>query len=288
MKNKFLVLQTDFGLADGAVSAMQGVAYSVAPEVTISHLTHEIQPYNIHDASYRLFQTVQYWPAGTVFVSVVDPGVGSNRRSIVAKTSAGQYIVTPDNGTLAYVAKYVGLEVVKEINEEKNRLPHSEESHTFHGRDVYVYNGALIADDEVYFNQLEKEVPVDSVVQLDISEPHLEEGVIHGVIDILDIRFGSLWTNIPLDLVKQAGIQAGDTLSVRIYHNGIKHYDNQLLFGHSFADVPVGETVAYTNSLIRLAVAINQQNFSKVYGIGTGNEWQIEVKKVEKGECTHE
>jgi Uncharacterized conserved protein len=280
MKNKLLVLQTDFGLADGAVSAMQGVAYSVAPEVTISHLTHEIEPYNIYDASYRLLQAIDYWPAGTVFVSVVDPGVGSQRRSIVAKTKNGQYIVTPDNGTLSHVAKYVGLEEVKEINEAKNRLPHSEKSHTFHGRDVYVYNGAMLADNETYFEELEKNVPVDSIVQLDIAEPTLQDGTIHGVIDILDIRFGSLWTNIPLELVEEAGVETGDTISVRIYHENIKKYDNQLLFGHSFADVAIGETVGYINSLINLAVAINQQNFSETYNIGTGNEWHIQVKKV--------
>lgn len=273
-------MQTDFGLADGAVSAMQGVAYSVAPEVTISHLTHEIEPYNIYDASYRLLQTIDYWPAGTVFVSVVDPGVGSQRRSIVAKTKNGQYIVTPDNGTLSHVAKYVGLEEVKEINEAKNRLPHSEKSHTFHGRDVYVYNGAMLADNEAYFEELEKNVPVDSIVQLNIAEPTLQDGTIHGVIDILDIRFGSLGTNIPLELVEEAGIETGDTISVRIYHENIKKYDNQLLFGHSFADVAIGETVGYINSLINLAVAINQQNFSATYNIGTGNEWHIQVKKV--------
>ena len=273
-------MQTDFGLADGAVSAMQGVAYSVAPEVTISHLTHEIEPYNIYDASYRLLQTIDYWPAGTVFVSVVDPGVGSQRRSIVAKTKNGQYIVTPDNGTLSHVAKYVGLEEVKEINEAKNRLPHSEKSHTFHGRDVYVYNGAMLADNEAYFEELEKNVPVDSIVQLNIAEPTLQDGTIHGVIDILDIRFGSLWTNIPLELVEEAGIETGDTISVRIYHENTKKYDNQLLFGHSFADVAIGETVGYINSLINLAVAINQQNFSATYNIGTGNEWHIQVKKV--------
>lgn len=282
MKNKFLVLQTDFGLSDGAVSAMQGVAYSVAPEVTISHLTHEIEPYNIYDASYRLLQTIDYWPAGTVFVSVVDPGVGSQRRSIVAKTSTGQYIVTPDNGTLSHVAKYIKLEEVREINEAKHRLPHSEKSHTFHGRDVYVYNGAMLANNEKYFEELEINVPVDSIIQLNIVDPVLKEGTIYGVIDILDIRFGSLWTNIPLELVEEAGIQPGDTISIRIYHKKIKKYDNQLLFGHSFADVPIGETVGYINSLINLAVAINQQNFSKTYNIGTGNEWHIQVKKVNK------
>lgn len=280
MSNKFLVLQTDFGLGDGAVSAMQGVAYTVAPEVTISHLTHEIEPYHIYDASYRLLQTVAYWPAKTVFVSVVDPGVGSSRRSVVAKTVTGQYIVTPDNGTLSHVEKFVGIESVKEINEAVNRLPHSEKSHTFHGRDVYVYNGAMIADDESYYETLENDVPVEELQRLEITEPVLENGVITGVIDILDIRFGSLWTNIPLGLVEEAGIKTGDTMSVRIFHHDIKKYDNQLLFGHSFADVAVGETVGYINSLIRLGVAINQQNFSQTYNIGTGNDWIIQIKKV--------
>lgn len=283
MNNKHLVLQTDFGLVDGAVSAMQGVAYTVAPEVIISNLTHEIEPYNINDASYRLLQTVAYWPAKTVFVSVVDPGVGSSRRSVVAKTTAGQYIVTPDNGSLSHVAKFVGLESVKEINEEVDRLPHSEKSHTFHGRDVYVYNGAMIADNESYYENLSKEVSVDSIKTLEIAEPELRDGVIHGVIDILDVRFGSLWTNIPLELVEEAGIQTGDKISVQIFHDDIKKYDNQLLFGHSFADVAVGETVGYINSLIRLGVAINQQNFSQTYNIGTGNDWLIQIKKV-KGE----
>lgn len=279
MENKLLVLQTDFGLADGAVSAMQGVAYSVAPKITLSHLTHEIEPYNIYDASYRLLQTLDYWPAGTVFVSVVDPGVGSNRRSVIAKTETGQYIVTPDNGTLSHVAKYIGIAEVREINEAKNRLPHSEKSHTFHGRDVYVYNGAMLADDESYFESLPINLPVESITQLEIVEPRLEDGTIYGIIDILDIRFGSLWTNIPLELVEEAGIETGDTISIEIYHNEIKKYDNQLLYGHSFADVAIGETVGYINSLINLAIAINQQNFSETYNIGTGNEWQIHIKK---------
>ena len=89
-----LIFQTDFGVQDGAVSAMYGVAYTVCPELRVFDLTHEIEPYNIWDASYRLIQAVAYWPEGTVFVSVVDPGVGSTRRSIVAKTQSGQYIVT--------------------------------------------------------------------------------------------------------------------------------------------------------------------------------------------------
>ena len=87
MNNNLLVLQSDFGLVDGAVSAMIGVALEESPTLKIHHLTHDITPYNIFEGSYRLFQTVDYWPEGTTFVSVVDPGVGSKRKSVVAKTA---------------------------------------------------------------------------------------------------------------------------------------------------------------------------------------------------------
>ena len=129
MKNA-LIFQSDFGIADGAVSAMYGVAYSVSKELNISDLTHEIPQYNIWEASYRLIQTVSYWPAGSVFVSVVDPGVGSNRKSVVAKTKTNQYIITPDNGTLTHIKRMLGIVEVREIDEKINRLPNSGASYT--------------------------------------------------------------------------------------------------------------------------------------------------------------
>ena len=84
-----LVFQTDFGLKDGAVSAMKGVAFTQSAAIPLYDLTHEIPAYSIWDAAYRLFQTVEYWPSGTVFVSVVDPGVGTDRDSVVLKTKTG-------------------------------------------------------------------------------------------------------------------------------------------------------------------------------------------------------
>ena len=125
---KALVLQTDFGLGDGAVSAMYGVAYSVSEDLMVADLTHEIPQYDIWEASYRLIQTVAYWPKGTVFVSVVDPGVGSTRRSIAVETVTGQYIITPDNGTLTHVKKMIGIRSARIIDESVNRLPNSGES----------------------------------------------------------------------------------------------------------------------------------------------------------------
>ncbi len=278
IKMNALVFQSDFGLGDGAVSAMHGVARMVNSDLIIDDLTHDIKPYNIFEASYRILQTIEYWPKGTVFVSVVDPGVGSDRNSIVVKTKSGHYIVTPDNGTISHVAKFIGLESARIIDEVKDRLPFSENSHTFHGRDVYAYNGAKLASDEGYYHFL-KEISLDELVYSPIKEAKIEDGIIEGTIDILDIRFGSLWTNIPLDLLKKADIKQGDPIKVTIFYKNIKKYENQMTFGHSFADVGLGETIAYINSLINLGIAINQASFSDTYQIGTGADWTIFIKK---------
>ena len=136
MSKKHLVLQSDFGLSDGAVSAMHGVALSVDPTLGVHNLTHDIPQFNIWDGSYRLFQTINYWPEGTVFVSVVDPGVGTDRLSIIARTTNDRYVVTPDNGTLTHVKEKVGIAEVRIIDEEKHRLPGSGESYTFHNRAI--------------------------------------------------------------------------------------------------------------------------------------------------------
>src|SRR5476651_1884451 len=134
-QNKIVVFQSDFGLKDGAVSAMKGVAMGVSTDLKLYDLTHEIPAYNIWEAAYRLEQTARYWPAGTVFVSVVDPGVGTNRKSVVLKTKSGHFIVTPDNGTLTLVAASLGIDEIRQIDENVNRRKDSQESYTFHGRD---------------------------------------------------------------------------------------------------------------------------------------------------------
>ena len=144
-QNKIIVFQSDFGLKDGAVSAMKGVAMTVDSSLKLFDITHEIPAYNIWEAAYRLEQTVPYWPAGTVFVSVVDPGVGTDRKSVVLKTTSGHFIVTPDNGTLTLIAQSLGIAEIREIDEAANRRKGSEKSYTFHGRDVYAYTAARLA-----------------------------------------------------------------------------------------------------------------------------------------------
>ena len=275
---KPLVYQTDFGLVDGAVSAMYGVAYCVEPTLKIHDLTHDITPFDIWEASYRLIQTINYWPEGTVFVSVVDPGVGSNRKSVVVKTNSGRYIVTPDNGTLTHVIRFEGIAAAREIDENINRLPRSGESYTFHGRDVYAFTGARLAAGIIGFDGVGSELPVDSLVSLPIVEPYLDGNAACGTIDVLDVRFGSLWTNIPRELFLQTGIHYGDRVSITIENEIRCIYRNIILFGRSFADVCVGEALAYINSLDCVAVAINQGSFARAYNIGTGNSWRIRIE----------
>lgn len=272
-----LVFQTDFGLVDGAVSAMYGVAYTVHPELKIHDLTHDITPYNIWEASYRLIQTISYWPKDTVFVSVVDPGVGSSRRSVVARTCSGHYIVTPDNGTLTHVLRFDGIESVREIDETVNRLPRSGESYTFHGRDVYAFTGARLASGLIEFAGVGPELAAEQLVRLPIVEPYLDEKGVHGTIDVLDVRFGSLWTNIPRTLFLESGVHYGDRVSITVENDTRTVYRNIILFGRSFADVYVGEALVYINSLDCAAVAINQGSFARAYNVGTGNSWRITI-----------
>lgn len=274
-----LILQSDFGIEDGAVSAMKGVARMVSDNIFISDLTHDIPPYDIWVASYRLYQTMKYWPKGTVFVSVVDPGVGSDRRSIACLTKTGHYIITPDNGSLTHILHYEGIESVIAIDEVKSRLPHSEESHTFHGRDIYAYNGARLAAGQIEFEDLGQSIDLDSIKQLPINDSRQEGDTLIGYIDVLDIRFGSLWTNIPLSYFKENDIHHGDNLIVTIYNRENKVYQNIMKFVRSFADVNIGEPLVYINSLVNIGVAVNQNSFSKLYHIGTGNDWRIEITK---------
>lgn len=277
---KILVLQSDFGVADGAVAAMIGVAHEVDLDLKIYDLTHDIEPYNLWEASYRLFQAIEYWPQGTVFVSVVDPGVGSNRKSVVARTKDGHYIVTPDNGTLTHLKCYVGIDEIREIEEAYHRRADSHYSHTFHGRDIFAYTGARLAAGQISFEDIGQELSVERIVELELGQVIKTDRSIRGNIDTLDVRFGSLWTNIPREDFISMGFEYGDTIEVLIKNNSLIAYNNRMTFGKSFADVYVSEPIIYVNSLLRMAVAINQGNFAKAYNIGTGLNWTIEFKKM--------
>ncbi|MHB9794461.1 SAM hydrolase/SAM-dependent halogenase family protein [Streptococcus suis] len=280
MSNNLLVLQSDFGLVDGAVSAMIGVALQESRDLVVHHLTHDITPYNIFEGSYRLFQTVEYWPEGTTFVSVVDPGVGSKRKSVVALTEQNHYIVTPDNGTLSFIKKYVGIKAVREISEVANCRANTEHSYTFHGRDVYAYTGAKLASGHISFEEVGPELSVDKIVEIPTVPTEVGSDYVKGAIDILDVRFGSLWTSITREEFYTLQPQFEDRFEVTIYNNDMLVYQNQVTYGKSFADVRIGQPLIYINSLYRVGVAINQGSFAKAYNVGVGQNWHIEIKRI--------
>ncbi len=276
-----LILQTDFSLKDGAVSAMKGVAFSVDSNLKIFDLTHEIPPYNIWEGAYRLYQTANYWPQGSVFVSVIDPGVGTKRKSVVLKTKNGQYFVSPDNGTLTLVAQTLGIDSVREIDEKANRLKGSEKSYTFHGRDVYAYTGARLASGAITFEQVGPKLPA-KVVEIPYQKAKATKGEVKGNIPILDIQYGNVWSNISDRLLNQAGIKRNDILCVTISKGSKKKYEGKMPYVASFGDVLKGQPLVYLNSLLNVSVALNMDNFAQKYQIKSGADWNIDIKKCAK------
>ena len=273
-QNNVLVFQSDFGLKDGAVSAMKGVAMGVSTDLKIFDLTHEIPAFNIWEAAYRLSQTAQYYPAGTVFVSVCDPGVGTARHSVVLLTKSGHYFVTPDNGTLTLIAEQLGIQEIREIDEVKNRRQNSNESYTFHGRDVYAFTGARLASKTIAFEEVGVKLP-NEVVKIDYQKPVLENGVIKGGIPVLDIQYGNVWTNIDKKTAEKLGLKAGDVVRVQVFDGAKKVYEGKLKLVNTFGEAEIGTDVCYFNSLLNFSLAVNQGNFSEKYKVYSGAHWSI-------------
>ncbi len=273
-----LVIQTDFGIKDGAVAAMKGVAYGVAADLVITDLTHEIPAYNIWEAAYRLNQVINFWPANTVFVSVVDPGVGTERRSVVAKTKKNHYIVTPDNGTLTLVAESEGIEAVRTIDEKINRREGSDSSYTFHGRDVYMFTAARLASGKISFEEVGP-VLQESLQTISYQRAVLDNGLIKGNIPVLDPQYGNVWTNIPDTIIKNSGIKTGDSLAVNISFKDSIVYSDKILFVNTFGDVAEGKPLGYINSLMNFSLAINMGSFAEAFKIRTGPDWSMKIKR---------
>ncbi|MBS1563748.1 MAG: S-adenosyl-l-methionine hydroxide adenosyltransferase family protein [Bacteroidetes bacterium] len=277
-QNGMLVFQTDFGLKDGAVSEMKGVAMQVDPGLKLFDLTHEIPAFNTWEAAYRLQQTVRYWPKGTVFISVIDPGVGTSRKGVVLRTKSGHYIVSPDNGSLTLVAESLGISGVREIDEKINRLPGSGDSHTFHGRDVFTYTAARLASKKITWEQVGPLLP-PQVIRLPYQAATVDRGRIRGNIPILDVQYGNVWTNIPEQLIEQTGIHYKDTVNVLIYEGTQLKYSGNVPFEKTFDNVPDKQPLCYINSLLNFSLALNMADFAKKYGVGSGADWTIEIRK---------
>lgn len=270
-----LVFQTDFTYAEGAVSSMYGVVKTVDRELEIFDGTHQIPQYDTWSASYRLNQSLQFWPKGTIYVSVVDPGVGTKRRACVAKTVDGYYVVSPDNGSLTHVKKFIGIEEVREIDESVNRLKSTRGTSVFHGRDLFGYTAARLASGIIDFEGVGPAYPVEEIVEHPILEPTVSEGCVKGIFEINDPNFGNLWTNIPLESFEQAGFRYGDMVNVRVVHEGDTVFEQKVLFHQSFGFAQKGQPMIYNNELMRISMAVSQGSFCKNYGLSYGADWEV-------------
>jgi S-adenosylmethionine hydrolase len=266
-----VVFMTDFGTLDDAVPICKGVMYSILPSLRIVDITHQVKPYSILDGARFLFGTTPYYPAGTVFVVVVDPGVGSTRKAIVAESKRGQYFVVPDNGLLTLLEARDGIESVHEITNPAWMIG-SKLSSTFHGRDIFSPVGAHIARGDDW-TQVGPAVPVKDLVRLELKPVRLDNRGLTGQILATDGPFGNLVTNVDSEQFLKLGYQRGDEVPITVGEQKMS-----LPFAKTFSDVPLQQPLFYIDSRGRLGLAVNQGNFSQKYGVNANTEFFIPRK----------
>jgi len=255
-----IVFMTDFGVVDDSVAICRGVMYSIMPEVRIVDLTHQVTPYSILDGARFLYGATPYYPAGTVFVVVVDPTVGSTRKAIVAKSKRGQYFVLPDNGVITLVEQRDGVESVHEIT-NTDWMIGTKLSSTFHGRDIFSPVGAHVARGDDW-TKVGPEMAVATLVRLEITSARIDSGGATAEVIATDGPFGNLVTNLDGEDFLKLGYQRGQEVSVKVGGREMK-----MKFVRTFSDVPLNQPLLYIDSRGRLGLAVNQGSFSVVYGV---------------------
>jgi len=253
-----IVFMTDFGTANDAVAICRAVIYGIAPDVRITDITHQVTPFSIEEASRFLYGVTPYYPEGTVFLVVVDPGVGTSRKAIAVKSKKGQYFILPDNGVITPVLDRDGLESAREIRNQ-HWMMQAPLSSTFHGRDIFSPAAAHLAAGWE-FDLVGP--PVQQLVRLTPKTSVTSAKGIDGDIIGLDDPYGSLITDIPGEDFKQLGYNLGDTVFAQINNRVIA-----LPYARTFMDVPVGESLLYVDSRGRVGIAINQGSYSRKFNI---------------------
>jgi S-adenosylmethionine hydrolase len=267
-----IAFMTDFGLLDDSVAICRQVMYNIDPSVRILDITHAVTPFSILDGARYLSGVSPYVPKGTVFVVVIDPGVGTSRKAIVAKSKTGNYYVLPDNGLLTYVQDKEGIEGVHVITNSKWMIQDAISS-TFHGRDIFSPVGAHLARGEDW-TDVGPETPVSELVRLKLTEPSISNGTLHGQIIGTDGPFGNLITNVSRQEFQTLGYKLGDMLHLTF---GADELD--LPFVKTFGDVEIGKPLAFIDSRSRLSFSLNQTNFARTYNIKPPVNFVIPEKK---------
>jgi S-adenosylmethionine hydrolase len=255
-----IAFMTDFDVKDDAVGLCKAVMDGVAPGVRVIDLTHQITPFDIAQGARMLAGATPYFPHDAVFVVVIDPGVGSTRKAILAKSNVGQYFVLPDNGLMTLVARRDGLEGAREITNPAWMIG-SKLSSTFHGRDIFSPAGAHLAKGDDW-TEAGPALDTSQLVQLDISQASLDATGLHGEVIGTDGPFGNLVLNVPAATFEQLGYRLGDTVPVTL-----DGHSYSIAFVKTFSDVAIGRPLFYIDSRGRLSLAVNQGNFSTTYKV---------------------
>jgi len=255
-----IVFMTDFGLVDDSVALCRGVMYSIMPDVRIVDLTHAVTPFSILDGARFLYGATPYFPAGTVFVVVIDPTVGSTRKAIIAESKRGQYFVLPDNGLLTLVEQRDGIEKVREIT-NPDWMIGSKMSSTFHGRDIFSPAGAHMARGDDW-TKVGAEVPVKDLVRLQLKAATVDARGLSATVIATDGPFGNLVTNVDAEDFLKLGYQRGQEVPVKVGSREMK-----IKFVKTFSDVPLNQPLLYVDSRGHLALAVNQNSFAATHGV---------------------
>jgi S-adenosylmethionine hydrolase len=251
---------TDFGVLDDSVAICKGVMYSIVPDLRIVDLTHQVTPFSILEGARFLYGATPYYPAGTVFVVVIDPGVGSTRKAIVVKSKRGQYFVLPDNGLMTLVQDRDGLEAAREITNPAWMIGAALSS-TFHGRDIFSPAGAHLARGDDW-TRVGPELELAKLVRLNLSAAKLDDRGLSGEVIATDGPFGNLVTNISGDEFLKLGYARGQTLPITIGDRKM-----EIPFVRTFSDVPLKQPLLYIDSRGRLGIAVNQGSFAQIYSM---------------------
>ena len=262
-KKHFIVLMTDFGTTDNFVGIMKGVIYTISPDVEIIDLLHDIQPQNFKQASFLLSVSVDFFPKGTIFLSIVDPGVGTARNAIVVQTEKYTFIA-PDNGLLTYVLhKHKPIAIYSILN-KKYQLDYI--SATFHGRDIFAPVASHIANG-VDINLIGERISPISLIALPEPQCFIDsQHIWHGEIIHID-RFGNIVTSLKADTlgIKTVEFPKQDLKWIIESANLKIKYLSQ-----TFSDVDLGHYLAYIGSYGYIEIGIRDGNASLKSGLMIG------------------
>ncbi len=253
-----IAFMTDFSTVDDAVAQCKAVMLGVEPRLTIVDITHQVTPFSIRDGARFLFNTAPWFPKGTVFDVVIDPGVGTPRKAMVAKSKRGHYYVLPDNGLITLVADKDGLEGAREITNPAWMLQ-SKASSTFHGRDIFAPVAAHLARGEDW-TQVGPEIA--SPVRLEEPKAVMGKSGLEATAVALDGQYGNVITNVTPEVFKELGYALGDVVAVKLGKKTVK-----VTYAKTFGNVAEGAPLLYHDSQGRIALAVNMGNFAEKYGV---------------------